>query len=398
MRRNLAALVMAAAVAAAPAWPQPAQTPPLPALPQADFAATAHAPVPASIPVVLLVDLSTGQELFAREAGRRFIPASVTKVMTAYTAFRLAEAGDLSLEMRYQISPELAEEWSGEGSTMFLQAGEQPTVGQLLLGVTTVSGNDASEALALAATGSRSGWLALMNANARDLGMADTHFGSPNGYPDGGTTYTTARDLVKLGRALTLDHPALYRRFFGHRQLTWRNITQPNHDPVTGQIEGGDGIKTGFTAEAGFTFLGSAERERRRLLVVLAGAPTASARDTAARALLEWGFDRFRPQTLLASGQVVGQARVQQGAARHVGLRLPRDLVAALPHGGGAATAEIAYHGPLVAPVAAGQEVARLRLRVDGVLVQEVPLEAASGVAAANVWQRLGNGLAGMLS
>lgn len=357
----------------------------------------ATAPVSPQIPVALLVDLSTGQTLFAREAERRFIPASVTKVMTAYTAFKLVNDGKLPLDRAYLYSPALADQWYNEGSTMFLMAGERPTVAQLLLGVTTVSGNDASEALALAAVGSRTDWLALMNSNSAALGMNNTHFGSPNGYPDGGTTYTTARDLVKLGGALTQQYPSLYHRFFGHRQLTWRNITQQNHDPLTGQVDGGDGIKTGFTAEAGYTFLGSAERGGRRLLVVLAAAPSQPLRDNAARALIEWGFADFEQRLLAPGGAEVGRALVQNGAVKSVGLRASRPVLAAVPRGGagGRVKLTIHYRGPLKAPIAAGDAIARLELTIDGQPSLEIPLEASEDVPAAGFVQRIQNAFAG---
>ena len=357
------------------------------------------APVDAEIPVVLLLDLSTGQRLFEREADRRFVPASVTKVMTAYTAFKLIEAGELDPAMRFQISEELDEKWSGEGSTMFLKAGEQPTVGQLLMGVTTVSGNDASVALAGAAVGSEAAWLDLMNRNAADLGMRDTHFGGPNGFPDNGTTYTTADDLALLGEAMVRRYPGLYRRYFGKRRLTWRNITQVNHDPVTGRVAGGDGIKTGFTGEAGYTFMGSAERGGRRLLVVLAAAPTASMRDTAARDLLEWGFEHFTRTRVLPAGAVVGAGTVQNGSADSVKLRIADDLFIAAPRGRTASmTTEIRYRGPIMAPIAEGAQVATLRIIYPGQVPHEIPLEAAEAVPEAGLFRRLGHGLAALFT
>ncbi len=353
----------------------------------------APAPVPEDIPVGLLVDLSTGQTLFSREADRRFVPASVTKVMTAYTAFKLIDEDELRLDMQYLYPASLEEEWYAEGSNMFLRAGERPTVAQLLLGITTVSGNDASVALANAATGSLESWIDLMNANAEALGMRDTHFGSTNGFPDGGQTYTTASDLALLGAAITRDYPGLYRRFFGHRGMRWRDIAQSNHDPVTGRVDGADGMKTGYTNEAGFTFLGSAERDDRRLLMVLAGAPSGRERDVASRALLEWGFDNFEHTTLIDAGAIVGSAEVQDGSAARVNLRLERDLAVALPKDIDVDSwkLETVYRGPLVAPIAAGDTVARLRLTIDGENVLEAPLIAAADVQEANMFERIAN-------
>ncbi len=382
---QLKAMVLAAAalcLAASPAVPAPP-------------AALSSAPVPEDIPVGLLVDLSTGQTLFSREETRRFVPASVTKVMTAYTAFKLIDEGELRPDMRFDYTQELEDDWYAEGSNMFLRAGDQPTIGQLLLGITTVSGNDASVAMAVAATGSLENWVTLMNANAAALGMRDTHFGSANGYPDGGQTYTSARDLAMLGQAIVERYPGLYDRYFGHRSLRWGDIAQANHDPVTGRVVGADGMKTGYTREAGFTFLGSAERGGRRLVMVLAGAPDDRTRDETARALLEWGFDAFRQEMILPGQVVVGSALVQDGAESSVVLRTPKPVIAALPLGADTSRwqMEIEYRGPIQAPVVAGDQIAKLRLTLDGNTMLEVPLEAAETVPQANVFQRVANAL-----
>lgn len=376
MPMRILAVAAAICLAAAPGYP--ANTP---------------APVPEEIPVGLLLDLSSGQTLFSRNEERRFMPASVTKVMTAYTAFKMIDEGELRPERRFLYTQELEDAWYNEGSNMFLRAGERPTIGQLLLGITTVSGNDASVALAVAATGSLEEWLDLMNANAEELGMRDTHFGSPNGYPDGGQTYTTARDLAILAQAMITRYPALYKRYFGHRTLRWRDITQANHDPVTGRVEGADGLKTGYTREAGFTFLGSAEREGRRLVMVLAGSPNGRMRDSTARDLLEWGFDDFEREMIVPADTIVGEALVQDGASTTVPLRTPGDVMAAIPRGEDPSnwSLEVVYRGPVKAPILVGDPVARLRVSRDGELILDAPLEAAEPVPKANPLQRIVN-------
>ncbi|TIX50056.1 D-alanyl-D-alanine carboxypeptidase family protein [Alteraurantiacibacter aquimixticola] len=361
--------------------------------------ASAPAPVPVEVPIALIVDISTGQTLFAREEERRFVPASVVKVMTAYTAFGLIEEGRITPATPFQVSQELADEWSGEGSTMFLKAGDRPTFGELLLGATTVSGNDASVAIAMATTGSLESWIALMNANAAELGMRNTHFGSANGYPDEGRTFTSARDLAVLAEALVTRHPDLYRRYFGRRTFSWNGITQQNHEPLTGRVEGADGIKTGFTNEAGNTLVGSGERDGRRLVLVLAGVADYDMRGDVGRALLEWGFSDFETRPLAGAGTPMGTALVQDGASSRVSLRLPRDLALSLPlDSNGAITAAIRYNGPLMAPIAEGDTVAQLRVSVEGMEPFDVPLEAAENVGEANFLQRIVNGLRGLFT
>jgi D-alanyl-D-alanine carboxypeptidase (penicillin-binding protein 5/6) len=210
--------------------------------PSIEKVGTDASPVDPEIPVALLVDLSTGQTLFSRDPNRRFMPASITKVMTLYTAFDLIDRGKLSLDRVVTIDKEVGDEWGGKGSSLFLKTGDQLTIGELLLGVATVSANDGAVAVAKAAAGSVDNWVVLMNENAAKLGMHDSHFGLPNGYPDEGRTYTSARDLVRLADALTTRFPDLYKRFIGHHGMSYNGIAQNNHYPITGVVPGADGI------------------------------------------------------------------------------------------------------------------------------------------------------------
>lgn len=172
------------------------------------IASPAHgAPVPGEVPIAMLVDMASGQTLYARNPDRRFVPASITKVMTAYTAFELMKQGKLAPGTRFTFSEAAADEWYRTGSTMFLDRGSETAVTDLLMGITTVSANDGSIVLAEGAAGSVDNWLDLMNAHADALGMHQSHFGTPNGWPDEGRTFTTARDLVTLAKALITEHP-----------------------------------------------------------------------------------------------------------------------------------------------------------------------------------------------
>lgn len=359
--------------------------------------AASSSPVDPEIPVALLVDLSNGQTLFSREPNRRFMPASVTKVMTVYTAFDLIQRGKLSLNQETTFDKDLAEEWKGVGSSLFLKEGDRVTVEQLLMGVATVSANDGAVTLAKAAAGSVDKWVALMNDNAATLGMHDSHFGRPNGYMDEGRTYTSAHDLVLLADALTRRFPDLYSRFIGNHGMTFNGITQNNHDPDIGVVPGADGIKTGYTEQAGYTYLGSAERGGRRLAMVIAGAPSPAIRNKSARQLIEWGFDNFSSRELLPMGMKVGAAMVQDGSATSVPLLTEAPVFANLPVGqDGSARLSLRYRGPIDAPIHEGDEVATLRIAIAGQEPHDVPLVAGSDVGRANAWQRLRNGLAGL--
>jgi len=363
-----------------------------------EIEAVDNSPVDPEIPVALLVDLSTGQTLFSREPDRRFVPASVTKVMSVYTAFDLIDRGKLSLDQVVTIDKEVADDWGGEGSTLFLKEGDRLTIGELLLGVTTVSANDGAVALAKAAAGSLDNWLVLMNENAARLGMHDSHFGLPNGYMDEGRTYTSARDLIRLTEAITTRFPDLYKRYIGHHGMSYHGIAQNNHDPITGVVPGADGIKTGYTEQAGYNFLGSAERGGRRLAMVIAGAPSPAIRNKSSRQLIEWGFRNFSSRELLPKGSEVGEAMVQGGSATSVALFTEAPVFANLPVGqDSGATLSLRYRGPIDAPIRRGDEVATLRIAIAGQEPHDVSLVAGADVGKANAWQRLRNGVAGLL-
>lgn len=370
---------------AAISLPLSAQRAIVPAIPSAEDA-----------PIALLVDLSSGQTLFAREADRRFMPASITKVMTAFLAFEMMEERRLLPEQVMTIRPDTFAKWNRVGSTMFLPADARVTVDDLLHGITAVSANDGSVVLAEGAAGSVADWTAAMNAKARELGMLDSHFNTPNGWMDEGRTFTTARDLVTLASAMIRQHPSKYRHFIGAEGFEYNGIAQRNHDPITGVVRGADGIKTGFTNQAGYGFLGSAQRDGRRLVMVVAASPRGRQRNTAARAFIEWGFTQFDSLRLFEHGERIAQARVQGGGMHSVGLRGRGPVRVAVPKGTDPDIAlTLKYEGPLRAPIREGEEVARMVVQVEGMPEYSVPLYAEQDVFGATFVQRIINGLTG---
>lgn len=236
-----------------------------------------------------------------------------------------------------------------------------------------------------------------MNQRAASLGMRGSAFHTPNGWPDGGKTYVTARDMVRLARALIHEHPQLYRRYFGHRAMDWQGQRFPNHDPFAGVVTGADGIKTGHTREAGYNFLGAVERDGRRLVLVVGGVPSYAGRAEAARALAEWGYAAWDSRPFVAQGQVIGRARVQGGAARSVPLALARPFSLTVPKGTQPRIAtRIVYDGPVPAPIASGTPLGALEVRIDGQPAHFLPLVASESVGRAGPIDRLVNGLLGL--
>lgn len=377
------ALIIAVAMAAVSAR---AATPPLPT-------------DTADIPVILLVDLNSGQTLASRQPDLRFVPASMTKVMTVYTALGLMAQRKLHPQREFVVDEATAREWNGKGTSLYLMPGERVTTDQLIQGITTVSANDAAIVLAKGAGGSIAGWAAMMNADARTLGMANSHFATPNGWPDGGQTYVTARDLTRLAAALIEHYPAAYDRYFGQRTLTWHGVTQQNHDPASGVVAGADGIKTGHTKEAGFNFLGSALRDGRRLVMVVGGAKLEAERASASRALLEWGFAAWETQPLFDAGHTIAEVRVQNGSLRWLPVEARSRTLAAFPRGTEPQIRlSVRYAGPLVAPVKQGAKVADLIIENGVGQPGTIPLYAKISIDKATIFDRLVNGLTGLFA
>ena len=280
---------------------------------------------------------------------------------------------------------------------MFLSVNEQVSVENLLHGIVTLSGNDASVVLAECVAGTEQAFAEQMNVLAKELGLNNSHFGNSNGWPDEGVTYVTARDLATLAKASIERHPKLYKQFYGQPSFTWgktlgsgADITQGNRNPILGKIPGADGLKTGHTDEAGYGFTGSAEQNGRRLIEVLAGLPTWNDRVQQSRRLMSWGFGAWQSKPLYKSGAKVGEAQVQMGGDSEVALVAPRDLAVTYPAGltiGGGPKIAIRYQGPIKAPIAKGQHIADLVVTT-ATGEQVMPLVAAEAVGQAGFFGR----------
>ncbi|HWL46244.1 MAG TPA: D-alanyl-D-alanine carboxypeptidase family protein [Sphingomonadaceae bacterium] len=359
-------------------------------------------PFDTAAPVAFMKDLSSGAILYARDADRRMPPASMAKMMTVYVAFEMVKKGDLKLDQMITVRPETWKRWHGPqaGSTMFLSPGEQVSVRDLLFGIVTLSGNDACVVLAEGASGTEPAFVALMNDAGRRMGLANSHFGNSNGWPDDGVTYVTARDLTTLAERTIRDFPDLYKTFYSRTSFTWgktmgtgEDITQANRDPLLGRVTGADGLKTGHTQEAGYGFTGSAEQNGRRLVMVLAGLTSSNQRIAESVAFMNWGFRAWKSLPLAKAGQKVQVAEVQLGDARTVGLVAPRDLAATVPQGSaGNVKVRVVYTGPIKAPFAKGQHIADLVVTTGDTAPQTMPLVAAEAVGKAGFFDRVAAG------
>jgi serine-type D-Ala-D-Ala carboxypeptidase (penicillin-binding protein 5/6) len=350
--------------------------------------------------VAYLIDLSSGATLYAKNADARMPPASMAKMMTTEVAFELIDKGQLPLSKMCTVRPETWQKWHGPaaGSTMFLSPNEQVSVENLLKGIVTLSGNDASVVLAECIAGTEQAFTGQMNALAQKLGLTNSHFGTANGWPDNGVTYVSARDLATLARATIEHHPQLYKRFYSLPSFTWghtlgsnQDITQQNRNPILGHVAGADGLKTGHTDEAGYGFTGSADENGRRLIEVLAGLPSWDARVQESTRLIQWGFNAWTAKPLFRSGAKIGTGQVQMGSSSAVALIAPRDLAVTVPAGlsGGATGMKIRYQGPIAAPIVKGQHIADLVITTSDTPPQIVPLVAGEDVGRAGFFGRI---------
>jgi len=356
--------------------------------------------------VAYMVDLSSGAVLYAKDSDRRIPPASMAKMMATHVAFDLIRRRELDPDKICTVRPETWQRWHGgaAGSTMFLSPGEQVSVQNLLRGIVTLSGNDATVVLAECISGTEPAFVALMNRQSQAMGLANSHWGNPVGWPDNGITYTSARDLATLAAATIRDYPDLYRQYYGLRDFTWgrtlganQPITQANRNPLLGRVAGADGLKTGHTDEAGFGFTGSAEQNGRRIVMVVAGLSSFNQRIEESVRFMQWGFNAWQSRPLLRQGQRIGQARVQLGGASSVGLVAPRNLAVTYPAGMGQnLRARIVYSGPVRAPIARGQHIADLVVTTADMPPQTMPLVAEAEVGEAGLFGRIWNGLKSM--
>ncbi len=366
-------------------------------------AAAAAPPFETPATVAYMIDLSSGAVLYAKDADRRIPPASMAKMMTTHVAFDLIQRHQLDPNKMCTVRPETWQQWHGTaaGSLMFLSPGEQVSVANLLRGIVTLSGNDATVVLAECISGTQEAFVALMNHQSEGMGLANSHWGNPIGWPDNGVTYTSAHDLATIAATTIRDYPQLYHEFYGLRNFTWGHtmgsnapITQDNRNPLLGRVQGADGLKTGHTDEAGYGFTGSAEQNGRRIVMVVAGLGSFNQRIEESVRFMQWGFNAWQSRPLLRQGQHIGEARVQLGDSSSVGLVAPRNLAVSFPTGQGQGlSARIVYQGPLHAPIARGQHVADLVVTTAGMPAQTMELVAEEDVGEAGFFRRIWAGL-----
>ncbi len=337
-----------------------------------------------------VIDHNTGQVLLDINADLPLPPASMSKLMTLNMVFEALEDGRLTLDTVLPVSAEAA---AYGGSTMFLDPRDRVRVEDLILGVIVLSGNDATAVLAeaLSPDGTEEGFARLMTDRARQLGMMNSSFRNSNGWPAPGHVMS-ARDLGVLAERLITEFP-LYYTYFSEREFAFDGRAPDNRfnrNPLLGLGIGADGLKTGHTQEAGYGLVGSAVQGNRRVTFVISGLDSAADRARESERIVNWAFRQFAEREVISEGTEVTQAEVFLGDRALVGLETASSVSMLLPALIDVEMeAEVIYTGPLEAPIAAGQEVGELVIRVEGFDERRVPLLASEDVGMAGLMPRL---------
>jgi D-alanyl-D-alanine carboxypeptidase (penicillin-binding protein 5/6) len=336
-----------------------------------------------------LMDANSGEVLIEHNADERMPPASLTKLMTSYVLSYELERGQVSNNDMVTISENA---WAQNpifngSSLMWIEVGKQVSLGDLHRGVVISSGNDSSVAVAEHIAGSEDAFAGMMNQHAAMLGMTNSHFANSHGlsHPD---HYISVRDLATLANAIIAyqDEYALY----SERDFVFNNIRQSNRNGLLWSDPSVDGLKTGHTVAAGYCLVASAQRDGRRLISVVMGASSASARERETQKLLSYGFRNFETHQLYVGGTELMRSKVWRGDSNDVSLGVQRDVFITIPRGkSDALDAQLNVDEVLIAPITVDQEYGELVVSLAGEEKLRVPLVALQAVEEGGILRRL---------
>jgi D-alanyl-D-alanine carboxypeptidase (penicillin-binding protein 5/6) len=354
-------------------------------------AAPAVIPAPPSIAAsgYILIDADSGRVITEKNADEKLPPASLTKLMTSYVlSYELAEGNVANTDMVTISENAWAQNPTFAGSSlMWIEVGKQVNLKDLHKGVVISSGNDASVAVAEHLAGSESAFADVMNQHAALLGMTGSHFVNAHGLPDS-EHYMTARDLAILSKAI-LKYPEEYA-LYSQPDYTYNNITQTNRNRLLWKDDSVDGLKTGHTEEAGFCLVSSAKRNGMRLISVVMGAKSQSAREVESQKLLSYGFRYFETHQLYSTGDALTATKIWAGASDSLSLGVERDIHLTIPRGKHKDIEAVMDLAEFIkAPVSAGNEYGELVIRLDGEELLREPLFALESIEQGGIFKRL---------
>nr|WP_294863967.1 D-alanyl-D-alanine carboxypeptidase family protein [uncultured Pseudogulbenkiania sp.] len=365
------------------------------ALPSVSFA---NAPFVPPVPEIAgkayyLVDFYSGQVVASSDPDKRIAPASLTKLMTGYLTYKAIKEKRLTLDQKLTVSHK---GWTTGGSRMFLDPKVPVSVDDLIKGMDVQSGNDACVTLAEAIAGSEEAFGQMMTAEARRLGMNNTQFRNATGLPNP-EHYTTVHDLGILASAIIREYPEFYKTY-SLKSFTYNGISQPNRNLLLYRDPNVDGMKTGFTDDAGYNMVASSRRDGRRVISVVVGTASPEARAVESSKLLNYGLQFFDTPKLYAASKPVSEIPVYKGGAKKLPIGFASDVYTTVLKGQSAQLkADLTTSQPVIAPIKAGQVVGKLVVSLDGKKVLERPVVALKAIEQGNFFSRLWDSIKLML-
>jgi D-alanyl-D-alanine carboxypeptidase (penicillin-binding protein 5/6) len=345
-----------------------------------------------------LIDMTTGEVLFEKNADQPMAPASMSKMMTAYMIFERLRDGSLTLEDTFTVSENAWRKGGAKsgGSTMFLEPGKRVKLEDLLRGIIVQSGNDACIVVAEALASNEAAFAEEMTVRAKELGLQNTVFKNATGWPDP-EHLTTAQDLALLAKRTITDF-AEYYHYYAEKEFTYNTIRQINRNPLLYKNIDADGLKTGHTVESEYGLTASATKGDRRLILVVNGLASKKDRSREPERLLSWGFRDFNNYRLFSAGEEVTEADVWLGKEDKVSLVIEREMLLTIARNARhKMKVTVTFENPIPAPIAKGDPVAKLVLTVPGRDKLEVPLLAGAAVERLGLFGRLGTALKAIL-
>ena len=340
------------------------------------FAAPSSAMQKTKAKQALVMDYQTGQVLFSKQADTQMPTSSMSKVMTTYMVFDALKNKQIEMDSKFRVSEKA---WAKGGSKMFVGQGSKIKVEDLLRGVIIQSGNDATIVLAEGLSGSEEKFAKEMTKKALEIGMENSNFVNASGWPDP-QHYSTAQDLVVMTRRMIEDFSEYYK-MFAEKEFTYSNIKQQNRNPLLYRDVGADGLKTGHTEVGGYGLIGTAQKDGRRVIMVINGLESDKDRANESVRLIEWALEDFTNISFIKKGQAVTQAPVAMGAVDTVSLTVAKDINITVPKvPKDSFSVEVTYNTPLIAPIAAGTQIGEMKIIIPNAENLTYPVVAAEDV------------------
>ena len=332
----------------------------------------------------VLMDFDSGMILASSNKGLTLPPASITKMMTAYIAFTELNEKNISLDEDILVSKKA---WKTGGSKMFIEVGKKIKLRDILQGVITVSGNDASVALAEHISGDEKTFATYMNQIADNIGLENTNYTNSTGLPND-SLYTTAEDIATLSRSLITNFPKLYK-LYSTKSFTFNEIKQYSRNKLLFIDDNVDGIKTGFTSAAGYCLASSAKRGSRRLIAVVMGAPNPDTRIQSSRTLLEYGFRFFETHKLFKKNEKISNANVYGGDKTEIKFGVKEDGSITIPR---RQKKNLKYQyvidRKLTAPIKQNETIGFMHVKLNDEILQTYKLTALENVSQGSLYRR----------